>query len=201
MDKLFPDTGTEEARKRSEASQRNLLIEQDDPTVLAMYVERGLNVNSAGVEFRWTTASPYQYTPLLFFAKSPDMVVAMVRHGADVNCRDNEGFTSLHRAMLRPNPEVVRTLIQMGADVSLNCNHGFTALEGAVARIVVNTSSGGILAMAAADAVRLNVETFSDEIRRVSQVAFAMGLLPRLGHDSRVMRLDPDMLRMILDYV
>ena len=52
--------------------------------------------------------------------------------GADINLKDNRGYTPLLVAASRENVEVVKFLIQKGADVNAEDNNGYTALHRAV---------------------------------------------------------------------
>ena len=48
----------------------------------------------------------------------------LVEHGADINCRDAEGFTPLHIAAIRGQIEVVKKLVELGADDNLTTLDG-----------------------------------------------------------------------------
>ena len=44
------------------------------------------------------------------------LVELLVEHGADINCRDTEGFTPLHIAAIHGQMQVVKKLVELGAD-------------------------------------------------------------------------------------
>jgi ankyrin repeat protein len=58
--------------------------------------------------------------------------------GADVNARDNDGFTALHHAAARGDNEMIMYLVSKGADVKVVSRRGFTTADmanGPVSRI------------------------------------------------------------------
>ena len=80
------------------------------------------------------------FTPLLMAAKynrNDDVLEVLIRHGADVNARDNLGYTALMYAaaytvengIFEP---VAEPLIRAGADVNARDNEGQTALTKAL---------------------------------------------------------------------
>jgi uncharacterized protein len=71
----------------------------------------------------------------LMYARSPDVVRALVSGGADVNAADGNGLTSLIRACHWGKYEVVKALLDAGAHSSLKTTNGRTAGDVAAVRI------------------------------------------------------------------
>ena len=70
---------------------------------------------------RARSRNPMQNTPLHAAAagRSKDAVRALLEHGADVNARQEGGWTALHAASQNGDVEMVRLLIAGGADVQI----------------------------------------------------------------------------------
>ncbi len=50
--------------------------------------------------------------------RSLEQAAFLLDHGADVNARDDRGFTALHRAAETGSPDLVRLLLDRGAAVN-----------------------------------------------------------------------------------
>jgi hypothetical protein len=59
---------------------------------------------------------------------APQLAEAMLRHGANVNARDDAGLTPLHCAISYDRPNTASTLLQFGADVNGKDDTGATPL-------------------------------------------------------------------------
>ena len=72
-------------------------------------------------------------TPLhraAMFSTTPAIVTALVKAGADVNARAENGWTPLHAAGTSKTPAIVTALVKAGADVNArNENGGWTPLH------------------------------------------------------------------------
>ena len=53
----------------------------------------------------------------------------LIKHGADVNAKDNIGWTALHWVASKGNLEIVAALVKAGAEVNVTNKYGLTALQ------------------------------------------------------------------------
>lgn len=61
-----------------------------------------------------------------------NLVKVLVENHAEINARNNEGYTSLHLAAQNGHGDVVKFLIQNGAIVNIEDVYGFTPLDRAI---------------------------------------------------------------------
>ena len=81
---------------------------------------------------------------------SPSEVQAAIKAGANVNARDEAGWTPLQRAAFKnPNPKVITILLKAGADVNARDEDGLTPLHLAA---VANSNTEVITALLEAGA-------------------------------------------------
>ena len=58
-----------------------------------------------------------------------DVIEVLLKHGANVNAKDNGGWTALHWAAKLGHADVVEVLLKHGADVNARDDRGWTALH------------------------------------------------------------------------
>jgi ankyrin repeat protein len=69
-------------------------------------------------------------TPLIWAVSEgyPDVAIALINAGADLNARNSDGNTALLRSACEGRPELTRVLIDAGAQLNIQNNDGYTAL-------------------------------------------------------------------------
>ena len=60
------------------------------------------------------------------------MVKVLVENHAEINARNNEGYTPLHLAAQNGHGDIVKFVIENGAIVNIEDVHGFTPLDRAI---------------------------------------------------------------------
>ena len=108
------------------------------------YIEKGYDVN---------TISPKAgMTPLFVAAGKGDKEFfdELIKKGADINHKANDGSSLLIAAVLGRNVNIVRTLLKKGLDINLKGTDGNTPLHASF--IMLNTYIAGILMRHGADA-------------------------------------------------
>lgn len=82
----------------------------------------------------------YGYTPLMeasWNSKNSDIIDVFIKHGADVEARDDSGGMTplMFGARWNKNPDVINVLIKHGADVNAQDKNGMTPLMHAAVKI------------------------------------------------------------------
>jgi ankyrin repeat protein len=80
---------------------------------------------SAGADVHARSRNPMKNTPLHAAAagRNQEAVRVLLEHGAEVNARQEGGWTALHAASLNGDAEMARVLIAGGADVQMRADN------------------------------------------------------------------------------
>ena len=85
--------------------------EINDLTMKFLVEEKGFDVNYQG---------PFTFTPLTGASeRNPDVALALIRAGADVNLQDGRGYTPLDRAITFKQYDICKCLIENGVDINI----------------------------------------------------------------------------------
>lgn len=87
--------------------------------------------NSAAFELLKNIPAEEAHTPLFSAIANKDksLVDFLLKHGADVNAQDKDGWTALMEATCVGNKEIIELLLNNGADVSIEDNEGGTVFD------------------------------------------------------------------------
>jgi hypothetical protein len=200
-------------------------VEDDDTKSIVRHAKNGFDFNLLQMEIAWQTAyvsmsHPWTWAPLLFLAKTPNMIRTLVVHGADINATRSSkivilpgrtgttlfpGNTLLHSVMCGSiaDEPTVRMLISLDAKPPIIYGTEMTYTTGTAMRTAVYGNGIRLWRLDTIHritaAMQLNVEAYWDEKRRIAvSLAFAQGLHKRLGVGSLVFNLDPDLLHIVL---
>ena len=91
------------------------------------YLAKGLDINAKGGSLKSSallSATLYDQVKMTEF---------LIRNGADVNAKGDDGGTALHAAAFLGQYEIAKLLIQNGADVDARNNEGETVINGTMA--------------------------------------------------------------------
>ncbi len=152
----------ERLRKETESKQRiegvRLLLEHGTPFSSFLLIQSVSAHNEAltelllkyGANPNVTDKDEFAPVHRAIFAPSPNLLVLLLRFGADSNKRSVENYraTPLHYAVLREDPAFAEALLRAGADVNAICKHeNETPLDWADKQPVVQSflrANGGV---------------------------------------------------------
>jgi hypothetical protein len=159
------------------------------------------------------------------------IIRSLLQKGADVHAKDKYGRTPLHSAIAYGSIQSLKLLLTRGADISIKDGEGYNALHWAAHRRGIEkqvkviqillahgtdvsakiadlsaTTDGGKTPEQLAFTKEIKGLTRSvllrhKETRRAMLEAFTMGQHAKLGANSRVLALSPDVVQMIMDRV
>jgi len=150
-------------------------------------IENGADVESKGED--GTTA--------LHSAANGAVALLLLQRGADVSSTDANGLTALHWAALRLKPDVVQVLIEHRANADAKDQAGGIPWDWVNLNSTQDSTPHAHLQAVSV----LNMLNAEKKNATLKSVAFAMGHHERLGAGSLVERLEPDVVRMVLELV
>jgi ankyrin repeat protein len=120
----------------------DLALTKNQPAIVNLLLEAGAVTDPTALRTAVRTNRPGMVRALLVHNKQPLypllkeavarhfplIIDALIEAGADVNARDDAGFTQLHDAALTGNLESVRILLEHGADINAGDKESKTAL-------------------------------------------------------------------------
>ena len=118
-----------------------------------------------------------------------DMILTLVDLHVDINVTNNLGSTPLYAAAKFGNISAVGTLLYRGATINVNNARGMTAMQGAH-----KNKHSFVVDMIKRENVR------RERLLQPRLLAFAMGGHERLGQESLVDSMDPDVARLVLGF-
>lgn len=118
----------------------------ENPEIIAILIKSGADLNAkSGLFFEKSDQDPKvtkflmnRATALMLAAwknKNPEVIATLIKAGADVNARDEIGWTALMLAAIsNENPGIITVLVEAGADINARDKNGLTALMWAAAQ-------------------------------------------------------------------
>ena len=127
MAELLIDKGADlNVCSKTAGTPLHLAVGRVQKRMVKLLIAKGADVNAKGGE------EVKGGTPLhaaVFHPYGADVAVSLIRNGADVNARDNDGATLLHLATQQPfRKPHIELLLDYGADVNAKDNEGRTPL-------------------------------------------------------------------------
>jgi ankyrin repeat protein len=144
IEQMTPEQAREELKQMNiEFSEWSFLfkIRENNVKICRLFLKAGMSPETKDLNgilspsHRGMTA----YTYVMSFGH-PDIFMAMIEAGTDVNAADERGMTALMHAAFTGNTKLVDALIQRGADVNASYAAGWTPLLFAVASLPIDPS-------------------------------------------------------------
>ena len=105
------------------------IVNDDIKQVSSILKKQKADINHISEEFSY---SHYSHTPLtLASIGGYEIVKLLIEHGADINAKNNNGWTALMWALVSNNAEyleIIKLLVENGANINTKNNNGDTAL-------------------------------------------------------------------------
>ena len=98
-------------------------IKFGDTNSIKNAIRNGADVN-ANMGLDWDERRPLHVAATLKLKEHKEVAALLIAEGADVNGKDNRGYTILHFAAMFSTKEMVEMLIEKGADVNANGGRG-----------------------------------------------------------------------------
>ena len=102
------------------------VVKRKDTAMVLQMLKDGVDPNDPAEASPCTSHLALQRTPLHLAGlyRLPDIMAALLDHGAAVDCTDNNSWSTLHYAALSGDGGLARLLLAAGADASIITNDG-----------------------------------------------------------------------------
>jgi ankyrin repeat protein len=174
----------------------------------------------AGADARSTATGGASLIHYAVGVGNEELMFLLLDHGANVSQRDHDKNTAIHGAAYNDRSDMILTLLDLNADINATNKDGQTPLHAAAIGGAIKSVTMLISCKARLDSKNISGRTAMDEAhhnghrvvrgmleteetrrRRVKQprdLAFMMGSHSRLGKESAVNGLDPDVAALVL---
>lgn len=192
-----------------------VLYDRNTPHAVKMFIEAGANLHA--VDSKGNTLAHCA-------ARGGDheTIVELFIRGMNMSQANTHGNTPLHAAAVHNKSEMILTLLDLHAGINTTNIFGSTPLHAAATYGAIQSAGALLHRNAALHIKNSNGRTAMDVARKKKHdiivhmmqredkrrdilvqpqlLAFAMGGHPRLGQDSRIRQIDPDVARIVADY-